>query len=463
MTVSSASRTGEASTGSVGSSPTRSPVPGGGSSWRRRTPPVDPPPGRGATSIANVPRWRFIGALAAVVILAAGTVALTLAAARLARHDAATTQANELDRVASALTSTLQATLLRADDAAAFLGGAPVDAAHWQVAQYRLFADPALFGAGQALAFPDSQRHSVEQRLGAVLREPGAGGTLVPARRYASYVVPVYVAYRDGGHAGLGVDLAAEPQRLATFRRAAELGRGQLTAPVPLVGTTNQDIVVVYSPVHAGKPPGGPADVTGYVIASYRAAGLVERARTVIGPRIRFRLADNGTTYDDTAGKLTHPRSRTLPIGGRNLNVTVARPPADYSAAIAVAATGTLINIVVALLLRTAMRSEQRALADREALRVSERRLAAQTLELQARAEDRARLAREANDAIVQGLVATEAAYDLGHDEHARELLRSASRQARDWVGDLIIDAGGLQPGRARRGSEPRLAGEERP
>ena len=420
------------------------------------------PPGEATTglgSVARWSRWRVGGVVAAVIILAAGTLVLTEAAAMLARQDAKDTQANNLDRVAAAVTSTVQATLLRADDAAAFLGGAPVDAAHWQIAQNRLFVDPSLFGAGQALAFPDSERPAVEKRLGTTLQEPGPDGTLHPAGTYPSYVVPVYVAYRDGSRAGLGVDLGAEPRRLATLRRAAELGRSQMTEPVPLVGTTNEDIVVVYSPVHAGKLLGGPADVTGYVIASYQTAGLVAHVRTVIGSGVGFRLADEGTPYRGSDGDLAHARQVTLPIAGRNLNLAVARPAANYSGAVGVAAAGTIITVLVGLLLYIALRSERRALADREALRDSERSLMALTKELRARAEDRARLAREANDTIVQGLVAAETAYDLGDNQLARNLMRATSRQARHWVGELVIDAGGLHPGSARRVAEAHLDG----
>lgn len=64
-------------------------------------------------------------------------------------------------------------------------------------------------------------------------------------------------------------------------------------------------------------------------------------------------------------------------------------------------------------------------------------------------AEERQRLAREVNDTIVQGLVATELSYDLGETQHARELLRATSHQAREWVGHLL--EGGLGPGTVRR------------
>lgn len=65
--------------------------------------------------------------------------------------------------------------------------------------------------------------------------------------------------------------------------------------------------------------------------------------------------------------------------------------------------------------------------------------------------EERDRVAREVNDTIVQGLVAAEMSYDLGHHDHTRELLRTTSRQARAWVGEQLVQGGRLQPGGARR------------
>ena len=346
----------------------------------RRTPPGA---ARSATPFAGAQAWRTIGLVAAVVMLTASTIAVTLIAVRAARDDAATAQERNLDQAASALTSTLRATLLRADDAAAFLGAGRADAADWRIAQGRLFADPALFGAGEALAFPDGQRPAMERQLGMRLQEPGPGGTLRPAGRRASYVVPIYVAYRGGGRAGRGVDLAAEPRRLATLRRAALLGRGQLTAPVPLLGTTNQFIVIAYVPIHVGRRRGGPADVTGYVIASYRTSGLVAHARAMLGRSVRFRLTDGQTAYQDSAAGLAHPQSRTLRIAGRALHLAVGRPEASYGGAVAIAAGGVVITILVALLLLRAMRGEERALADRAALQASEQRLIARTAELE--------------------------------------------------------------------------------
>ena len=318
--------------------------------------------------------WRVAGMAVAVFVLAASTVALALGARQAARNDAAGEQARQLDRAASAIASTLQTTLLRADDAAAFTAGRRLDAREWQRVRERLFADPALFGAGEALAFPDRERSAVERRLGGRLREPGPGGTLRPARRRALYVVPIFVAYRGGGTAGRGVNLAAEPQRLATLQRAALVGGGQLTAPVVRVGSSKDMIVVVYSPIHAGPSGGRPGEVTGYVIASYRTSQLIKRVQSVLGRDVRFRLSDGATAFGGSAVQLANPSFRSLPIGGRRLQLAVGRPAASYSSAIAIATGGAVITLLVALLLFQAVRGERRALAGREALRASELR-----------------------------------------------------------------------------------------
>jgi hypothetical protein len=107
----------------------------------------------------------------------------------------------------------------------------------------------------------------------------------------------------------------------------------------------------------------------------------------------------------------------------------------------------TVIGLVASIALTRALHHTDRVRAELESARD--------------RNDQRQRLAREANDTIVQNLVAAEAAYDLDRPEQARELLRISSRQARDWVGELVIDAGGLRPGTARRDAV--TAGGERP
>jgi len=70
-------------------------------------------------------------------------------------------------------------------------------------------------------------------------------------------------------------------------------------------------------------------------------------------------------------------------------------------------------------------------------------------------------VAREVNDALVQGLVAAEMALDLEDHERARALISRTSARARRWIGELV-DEDRLKPGMAVRrnpaepGVEPR-------
>jgi len=58
-------------------------------------------------------------------------------------------------------------------------------------------------------------------------------------------------------------------------------------------------------------------------------------------------------------------------------------------------------------------------------------------------------------DDIVQSLVAAEMAYDLGKFDRARVSLASASRAARNWVGELLLAAGQPEPGSLVRAGPP--------
>jgi len=70
------------------------------------------------------------------------------------------------------------------------------------------------------------------------------------------------------------------------------------------------------------------------------------------------------------------------------------------------------------------------------------------------------RIAVGVNDDIVQSLVAAEMAYDLGQLERARVSLASASRAARNWVGELLLAAGQPEPGSLVRSGPPAPAPE---
>lgn len=67
--------------------------------------------------------------------------------------------------------------------------------------------------------------------------------------------------------------------------------------------------------------------------------------------------------------------------------------------------------------------------------------------DLQALTRVRLDHAREVNDTIVQVLVAAEMAADLGDVEHSRRLLKQATRAARAWIGEQLVQAGTLRPG----------------
>jgi PAS domain S-box-containing protein len=96
-------------------------------------------------------------------------------------------------------------------------------------------------------------------------------------------------------------------------------------------------------------------------------------------------------------------------------------------------------------------------LTDLTTQKLVEEQRAAQVAEEVSRRERR-RVATEVNDNIVQGLVAAEMALDLGQADHARELVASTSRHARDWIGELAGDD--FEPGMAVRSGPARRRDE---
>lgn len=69
-----------------------------------------------------------------------------------------------------------------------------------------------------------------------------------------------------------------------------------------------------------------------------------------------------------------------------------------------------------------------------------------------ARSQERQQLGYEVNDNVVQSLIAAQGFYDLGEVDRANQLLRTAARDARAWVGTMVLDdEGRVNPGAARR------------
>jgi PAS domain S-box-containing protein len=77
----------------------------------------------------------------------------------------------------------------------------------------------------------------------------------------------------------------------------------------------------------------------------------------------------------------------------------------------------------------------------------------------QAAQAQRRRVAREANDSIVQGLVAAEMALDLGQVDYARQVIGRTSSKARSWIGELTDEE--LTPGMAVRSTPAEHSREE--
>ena len=73
---------------------------------------------------------------------------------------------------------------------------------------------------------------------------------------------------------------------------------------------------------------------------------------------------------------------------------------------------------------------------------------------------ERNRLAREANDTIVQGLAAAEIALDLQRHEHARRIVGTTSTHARQWIGALF-EGEEVRPGTATRRTPAGASTEE--
>ncbi len=151
------------------------------------------------------------------------------------------------------------------------------------------------------------------------ITEMKAQGNMVPAGRRPEYFPVYYVEPLRGNEAAIGFDLASNPTRLETLKKARDSGEMSATARIlPVQETSKQYGFLVFQPVYSGNPATvneRRENLLGYVLGAFRIGDIFEnamRSKIEIGTEIRTELFDESSPAKDIL-----------------LNISVTKPVVD--------------------------------------------------------------------------------------------------------------------------------------
>src|SRR5260221_6981986 len=275
-------------------------------------------------------RLRFWIGLAAVLLIAAGSVAAALIVHADDNSDFHKKQRDEAVRAARQAESVANLSIGQLASAAAFFQAEGTFSRHeFDVVAEPLLREGALSGTAFIQRVPSSGRAAFERRHGAPIFEPGPHGPHRAPRRPVYY--PIVCAVSNLGTVSpTGYDLAADPRRAPFLRRARDRGDAVATPPVKLliVGTG----INVYRPVYRDGAPTATvaqrrAALIGFAAGAFRVRDLAAAAVSTVPNAADMQLrVDRGMVVghqgelDDAARAPIHIADRTWLLVVRDPN-----------------------------------------------------------------------------------------------------------------------------------------------
>jgi hypothetical protein len=167
----------------------------------------------------------------------------------------------------------------------------------------------------------DDQRAQFEAKYGLRIIDRTADGTFAAAPRRPVYF-PVAFAHPldEAQRRVLGFDVAQDPARGETARRAREQGKALVT-PVVNLAPSNRPGFLIFQPL---KRPDG--EVAGFVSITYLGEAVGKSIAAGLPLGTRFRIVDEGTELFHTAQLPRRDTVEELPIGGRTWQIGLDIP-----------------------------------------------------------------------------------------------------------------------------------------
>ena len=250
---------------------------------------------------------------------------------------------------------------------------------------FRLFARRAIRQEGfVAIAWHPlitaKRRTTFEESAGPIV-SPDPEGGMEPAPRQALYLPVRLMEGSLRRRISLGLDILSVPELVGPAQRARDNAVPSASIPMPMLGSGVEGVVVVRPVYQQGRPigtrPGRRKSLAGVISVSIAADRLTRELGTALQPGTKLEIEDEGTPLVDLDGDQADDASAPVGVAGRPWIVSIGglTGPSEVSA-VAIAAAGLSLAMLIAVLLTAATRRERmleasRAKAERTAARES--------------------------------------------------------------------------------------------
>jgi diguanylate cyclase (GGDEF)-like protein len=316
-------------------------------------------------------RLRFWIGLAAVLLIAAGSVTAALIVSSDDSADFHTAQRDEAVRAAHQAESVASLSIGQLASAAAFFQAEGDFTEHeFDVVARPLLETGVLSGTAFIQGVPNSERAEFEREHSAPIFEPSPTGPR-HARARTVYFPIVYAVSKLGSTAPLGYDLGVDPKRAPFLRRARDLGKPVATPPVKLlVGGVG---INVYRPVYRDGAPTATvaqrrAALIGFAAGAFRVSDLAAAAISTVPKAVAVQLRINRATVAGQQGDLDDAAEAPIHIADRTWLLVVRDPNRpDVSLPLLLAVVGIALAALLGALILVWSRNERMQELKREA------------------------------------------------------------------------------------------------
>jgi diguanylate cyclase (GGDEF)-like protein len=316
-------------------------------------------------------RLRFWIGLAAVLLIAAGSVAAAVIVHLDDKADFDQMQRDEAIRSARQAEAVAALSIGQLTSAAAFFQAEGSFTEHeFEVIAEPLLEQGALSGTAFLQRVPNTRRAAFEREHGAPIHELRPDGPR-RARQRQVYFPIVYAVSSRGSLAPVGYDLGGDPKRAPFLRRARDRGEAVATPPVPLLlGGTG---INVYRPVYRDGAPTATvaqrrAALTGFAVGAFRIDDLGAAAISAVADEVDVQLRIDGNPVLGAPGELDDAATAPIHIADRTWLLVVRDPNRpDVGLPLLLAVVGISLAALLGSLILVWSRNERMQQLQREA------------------------------------------------------------------------------------------------
>ncbi|MGN6216256.1 MAG: diguanylate cyclase domain-containing protein [Solirubrobacterales bacterium] len=318
-------------------------------------------------------RIRFWIAIAAVVLIAVGSVVAAALVYENDQNDFRSVQRDEAMRAAHQVESTAALSIGKLSTVAAFAQTQKTLNRHeFHVIGRSLLGDGALDGAAYVPRVPATRRAQYERAVGVEIRERRFGRVLQRAAARPVYFPVTFGTSETGQPQPVrGFDLGSDPLRARFLRRARDTGKAVATPLVRLlIGGTG---INIFRPVYRDRAPVATTAerrraLTGFIAGSFRVQDVAAAALAVLPADVEVQLRADRQIAFGPAGGLEDGARMPIHIADRTWLLAVDDPGGpSISLPSAIGVMGIALAALLASLIVGWSRREQMQELERQA------------------------------------------------------------------------------------------------